>query len=159
MTHSSPDEPSAAGLPSSRQAGFAFRVEAAAPGDPGARRARAGCFSTPHGDVRTPAFMPVGTRGTVKGVLPRDIGEVGSTMILANTLHLHEAGRTRSPPGGCTASCPGTGRSSPTRWVPVFSMADISTLTTTTFKSIVDGDRIRSTSSAPPDPAAPGPDV
>ncbi|MDZ4771660.1 MAG: tRNA guanosine(34) transglycosylase Tgt [Planctomycetota bacterium] len=54
-----------------------------------ATRARAGVFTTPHGDVPTPAFMPVGTRGTVKGVFPRDLREVGSTMILANTYHLH----------------------------------------------------------------------
>jgi queuine tRNA-ribosyltransferase len=52
-------------------------------------RARAGIFSTPHGDVPTPAFMPVGTRGTVKGVFPRDLRAVGSTIILANTYHLH----------------------------------------------------------------------
>lgn len=52
-------------------------------------RARAGLFQTPHGEVRTPAFMPVGTRGTVKGVFPRDLRAVGSTMILANTYHLH----------------------------------------------------------------------
>ena len=51
--------------------------------------ARAGRFATPHGVVPTPAFMPVGTRGTVKGALPRDLSEAGSTMILANTYHLH----------------------------------------------------------------------
>ena len=36
-------------------------------------RARTGLLTTPHGAVRTPAFMPVGTKGTVKGVLPRDL--------------------------------------------------------------------------------------
>ncbi len=46
-------------------------------------------FVTPHGEVPTPAFMPVGTKGTVKGVLPRDLAELGATMILANTYHLH----------------------------------------------------------------------
>ncbi len=46
-------------------------------------------FTTPHGDVETPAFMPVGTKATVKGVLPRDLHELGATMILANTYHLH----------------------------------------------------------------------
>jgi len=51
--------------------------------------ARAGVFSTPHGDVPTPAFMPVGTRGTVKGVLPRDLRAVGSRILLANAYHLH----------------------------------------------------------------------
>jgi len=52
-------------------------------------RARRGRFLTPHGAVETPAFMPVGTKGTVKGVLPRDLRAIGSTMILANTYHLH----------------------------------------------------------------------
>ena len=52
-------------------------------------RARTGVFHTPHGPVPTPAFMPVGTKGTVKGVFPRDLAAVGSTMILANTYHLH----------------------------------------------------------------------
>ncbi|MBL8857670.1 MAG: tRNA guanosine(34) transglycosylase Tgt [Planctomycetes bacterium] len=64
---------------------FSFDLQARDPHT----RARAGIFRTPHGDVPTPAFMPVGTRGTVKGVLPRDLRAVGSTMILANTYHLH----------------------------------------------------------------------
>jgi queuine tRNA-ribosyltransferase len=51
--------------------------------------ARAGSFQTPHGSVDTPAFMPVGTRGTVKGVFPRDLAAAGARMILANTYHLH----------------------------------------------------------------------
>ena len=51
--------------------------------------ARTGTFQTPHGPVATPAFMPVGTRATVKAVLPRDLKETGSQMILANTYHLH----------------------------------------------------------------------
>lgn len=51
--------------------------------------ARAGVFTTPHGDVATPAFMPVGTVGSVKGVLPSQLSELGASMILANTYHLH----------------------------------------------------------------------
>ena len=51
--------------------------------------ARAGTFHTPHGPVQTPAFQAVGTRGCVRGVLPRDLHEVGSRIILANTYHLH----------------------------------------------------------------------
>lgn len=51
-------------------------------------RARAGRWKTPHGTVQTPAFMPVGTRGSVKGVWPHQLREVGSQMILANTYHL-----------------------------------------------------------------------
>ena len=52
-------------------------------------QARAGVFATPHGEVLTPAFMPVGTRATVKGVLPRDLAAVGARMLLANAYHLH----------------------------------------------------------------------
>lgn len=66
-----------------QRAGFGFRLEAR-DGD-----ARAGVLTTPHGDVRTPAFMPVGTRGTVKGVFPRDLAAAGTQMVLANTYHLH----------------------------------------------------------------------
>jgi queuine tRNA-ribosyltransferase len=51
--------------------------------------ARAGVFSTPHGDVATPAFMPVGTQGAVKGVDPDELERLGATMILANTYHLY----------------------------------------------------------------------
>ncbi len=52
-------------------------------------RARAGVLHTPHGDVPTPVFMPVGTQGTVKAVSPRDLKDLGATMILANTYHLY----------------------------------------------------------------------
>ncbi len=51
--------------------------------------ARLGRLETPHGPVETPVFMPVGTRASVKGVLPRDLHEAGTTMLLANTYHLH----------------------------------------------------------------------
>jgi len=50
--------------------------------------ARRGTLSFPRGDVQTPAFMPVGTYGTVKGMLPRDIKEIGAEIILGNTFHL-----------------------------------------------------------------------
>jgi len=51
-------------------------------------RARSGVLRTPHGEVETPLFMPVGTKGTVRGVLPTDLRAVGSRMLLANTFHL-----------------------------------------------------------------------
>lgn len=51
--------------------------------------ARAGIFHTPHGDIETPVYMPVGTQGSVKGVLPRDLEEAGAQIILANTYHLY----------------------------------------------------------------------
>jgi queuine tRNA-ribosyltransferase len=50
--------------------------------------ARAGKLSTPHGAVPTPGFMPVGTRGTVRTLDPRDLREAGAVMLLANTYHL-----------------------------------------------------------------------
>ncbi len=51
--------------------------------------ARAGTFTTPHGTVLTPAFMPVGTLGTVKSVSPDELAELGASMLLANTYHLY----------------------------------------------------------------------
>jgi queuine tRNA-ribosyltransferase len=51
-------------------------------------RARRGRLIFPRGTVETPAFMPVGTYGTVKGMLPRDIREIGAQIILGNTFHL-----------------------------------------------------------------------
>jgi queuine tRNA-ribosyltransferase len=50
--------------------------------------ARAGTLHTTHGPVATPAFMPVGTRGTVRAVDARDLVEAGAEMVLANTYHL-----------------------------------------------------------------------
>jgi queuine tRNA-ribosyltransferase len=50
--------------------------------------ARRGEMTTAHGSVQTPAFMPVGTRGAVKGVTPRDLREAGAEIILGNTYHL-----------------------------------------------------------------------
>lgn len=51
-------------------------------------RARRGELNFPRGAVQTPAFMPVGTYGTVKGMLPRDIQQIGAEIILGNTFHL-----------------------------------------------------------------------
>jgi len=51
-------------------------------------RARRGRLTFPRGTIETPAFMPVGTYGTVKGMLPRDIAETGAQIILGNTFHL-----------------------------------------------------------------------
>jgi queuine tRNA-ribosyltransferase len=52
-------------------------------------RARAGVLHTPHGDIHTPIFAPVGTQGTVKAVTPDQLEDVGATLILANTYHLY----------------------------------------------------------------------
>lgn len=50
--------------------------------------ARAGILTTPHGEVNTPAFIPVGTRAAVKAIDSRDLTEVGAEIVLANTYHL-----------------------------------------------------------------------
>ncbi len=52
-------------------------------------RARRGAFTTPHGTVQTPCFMPVGTQGSVKALLQRDLVELGAEIILGNTYHLY----------------------------------------------------------------------
>jgi queuine tRNA-ribosyltransferase len=52
-------------------------------------RARAGLLQTPHGEIPTPIFMPVGTQATVKAVSPRDLHDLGARIILANTYHLY----------------------------------------------------------------------
>ena len=51
-------------------------------------KARSGQIITTRGKIDTPAFMPVGTLGTVKGIFPEDILETGSQIILGNTYHL-----------------------------------------------------------------------
>ncbi len=60
-----------------------FRVEAT----DGA--ARAGVLRTTHGEIHTPAFMPVGTKGTVKTLLPAEVRALGADVVLGNTYHLH----------------------------------------------------------------------
>jgi queuine tRNA-ribosyltransferase len=66
------------------QAGFSFHVSAT----DGA--SRVGLLRTPHGDIDTPAFMPVATLGAVRGVGPDDLASLGAQILLANTYHLHE---------------------------------------------------------------------
>jgi queuine tRNA-ribosyltransferase len=63
--------------------GFGFEV--------GVRRglARTGVITTPHGPIRTPAFIPVGTKATVKGVLPESARSLGAQAVLANAYHLY----------------------------------------------------------------------
>jgi queuine tRNA-ribosyltransferase len=51
--------------------------------------ARVGVLRTPHGDLPTPVFAPVGTQATVKTMTPRDLRELGATLVLANTYHLY----------------------------------------------------------------------
>jgi len=61
---------------------FSFRLDARS----GA--ARAAVFTTPHGDVHTPAFMPVGTHGAVKAMTPDQVRATGAEIVLGNTYHL-----------------------------------------------------------------------
>ena len=65
--------------------GFEFSVEAVLEGSAG----RAGTITTPHGQIRTPAFTPVGTKATVKAVLPEAMAQLGAQVILANAYHLY----------------------------------------------------------------------
>jgi len=62
---------------------FEFRLERSA------GLARAGRLLLPHGTVRTPAFMPVGTHGVVRGLHPDDVRRAGAQIVLANAYHLH----------------------------------------------------------------------
>lgn len=62
-----------------------FRVTRRLPG----RLGRTGVLSTPHGDIRTPAFIAVGTKATVKAVLPGSMAELGAQALLANAYHLY----------------------------------------------------------------------
>lgn len=51
--------------------------------------ARAGIFHTPHGDIQTPIFAPVGTQATVKSITPAQLHELGASLVLSNTYHLY----------------------------------------------------------------------
>ncbi len=62
--------------------GYGFRVEAKS------GSARAGVLTTPHGDVPTPTFMPVGTQGSVKTLSPQEVASTGARVVLGNTYHL-----------------------------------------------------------------------
>ncbi|MCU0313794.1 MAG: tRNA guanosine(34) transglycosylase Tgt [Solirubrobacteraceae bacterium] len=56
--------------------------------DPGSR-ARAGILRTAHGEIRTPAFVPLATKATVKGLFPAEVAALGYEIVLGNTFHLH----------------------------------------------------------------------
>src|SRR4051794_16106938 len=62
-----------------------FQITAREPGG----RARRGVIRTAHGDVRTPAFVPLATKATVKTLLPAEVADLGYDMVLGNTFHLH----------------------------------------------------------------------
>lgn len=106
--------------------------------------ARRGVFVTPHGPIQTPAFMPVGTQGTVKGVTIDQVAATGAEMILGNTYHLslrpgHETVRRL---GGLHAMCGWQGPIlTDSGGFQVFSLGDINRVSehAATFRSQVDG--------------------
>src|ERR1700678_2441483 len=111
------------------------------------RQARTGRLMTPHGVVRTPAFMPVGTAGAMKGVHWRDVREAGSDIVLGNTYHLMLG------PGGERIAALG-GLQTFTRWngpmltdsggFQVMSLAQLRKLSehAVTFRSHIDGAKV-----------------
>ncbi len=115
-----------------------------------ATRARTGRIHTPHGSFETPAFMPVGTRGTVKGLLPGMVAATGAQIVLGNTYHL-----MLRPGSPLVARRGGLHRFM--NWhgpiltdsggYQAYSMADINRIDDdgVTFKSIIDGSMIRLT--------------
>ncbi len=66
-----------------KTADFTFQLEACQ------GHARAGIFRTPHGDILTPIFAPVGTQASVKAVTPAQLSDLGASLILTNTYHLY----------------------------------------------------------------------
>ena len=112
--------------------------------------ARLGRVTTRHGSFDTPAFMPVGTQGTIKGLLPDHVAATGSQIILANTYHL------MLRPGEKTVAALGDlhrfmGWTGPiltdSGGFQVFSLSDINKVTdeAVVFKSHVDGSMVRLT--------------
>ncbi len=112
-----------------------------------ATSARVGRVTTAHGAFDTPAFMPVGTRGTVKGILPSLVAGTGAQIVLANTYHmlLRPGSELVAKMGGLHAF---TGWGGPiltdSGGYQAYSMADINSVTDdgVRFKSIVDGSMV-----------------
>lgn len=123
---------------------FAFRVEATC------GHARRGLLRTPNGTIETPAFMPVGTRATVKGLTPDQVATTGTQIVLANTYHL-----MLRPGAEIVAALGGLHRfmswSGPiltdSGGFQVFSLADLSRIDDdgVTFRSHIDGQTVRLT--------------
>jgi len=112
--------------------------------------ARLGCIETPHGWFDTPAFMPVGTRGSIKGLAPHMVSGIGAQIVLNNTYHLLlRPGPERvAKLGGVHTFMNWDGPIlTDSGGYQAFSMADTNTLDDdgVTFKSIVDGSKIRMT--------------
>src|SRR5512133_1804 len=112
--------------------------------------ARVGVFHTPHGPLPTPVFAPVGTQATVKSLTPRQVDELGATLVLANTYHLY-----LRPGDGLVAEmgglhrfmCWDKPRLTDSGGFQVFSLAEMRKVDSdgVTFKSHVDGSTHRFT--------------
>ncbi|MFH0886810.1 MAG: tRNA guanosine(34) transglycosylase Tgt, partial [bacterium] len=107
-------------------------------------KARLGVLTTAHGSVPTPAFLPVGTQGTVKAMSPREMHEVGVDMILANTYHLYlRPGTDVIEAAGGLHEFMGWDRPilTDSGGFQIFSMSDLSKVTDegVKFKSHIDG--------------------
>src|SRR3954463_4518331 len=123
-----------------------FQVLARSPSS----RARVGRVTTPHGCFDTPAFMPVGTRGTVKGLPPELVRQTGSQIVLNNTYHL-----LLRPGPGTVERLGGVHRFmgwagpilTDSGGYQAYSMADLNAVDDegVTFRSIVDGSEVRLT--------------
>jgi queuine tRNA-ribosyltransferase len=112
--------------------------------------ARTGTVETPHGSFETPAFMPVGTRGTVKGVLPHLVRQTGAEILLNNTYHLmlRPGSELVRRMGGVHRFMNWDGPIlTDSGGYQAYSMADINAVDDdgVSFKSIVDGSTIRMT--------------
>ncbi|MBF0246037.1 MAG: tRNA guanosine(34) transglycosylase Tgt [Planctomycetes bacterium] len=110
----------------------------------GATHARSGILKTTHGEVLTPVFMPVGTRGSVKGIWPGQLKEAGSSIILANTYHLalRPGAEEVARMGGLHSFCNWTGPMlTDSGGFQVFSLKNIRTLGEegVSFRSHLDG--------------------
>ncbi|MFW6146162.1 MAG: tRNA guanosine(34) transglycosylase Tgt [Planctomycetota bacterium] len=119
-------------------------------GTDAASAAREGRFHTPHGVVETPAFMPVGTCATIKGVTAEQAAATGSQMILANTYHLlvRPGPEVVKALGGVHAMMAWDGPIlTDSGGYQVFSLADLRDITDegVTFRSHIDGSRIELT--------------
>ncbi|MBX3358747.1 MAG: queuine tRNA-ribosyltransferase [Phycisphaeraceae bacterium] len=110
-------------------------------------QARTGRVVTPNGSFEVPAFMPVGTRATIKGVLPSLVREIGAQIVLANTYHLmlRPGERIVAGQGGLHRFMNWSGPIlTDSGGYQAYSMADLNTVTDdgVTFRSVVDGSRV-----------------
>ncbi|MEM1423391.1 MAG: tRNA guanosine(34) transglycosylase Tgt [Planctomycetota bacterium] len=111
---------------------------------------RVGRVETPHGSYRTPAFMPVGTQGTLKGLLPRDVRETGAEIVLGNTYHLmlRPGPEIVAERGGLHGFMGWNGPIlTDSGGYQAYSMSDINTVDEdgVEFRSIIDGSKVKLT--------------